>query len=70
VALLSDGASRLVDLFGLADWPEIVALLGDAGPAEVIRRVRAAEDGDPRGARWTRGKAHDDATIAYCVDLT
>jgi hypothetical protein len=69
VALLSDGASRIVDLFGLADWPGLGALLRSGGPDEVIRRVRAAEDDDPRGARWPRGKAHDDATIACCVDL-
>ncbi len=69
VALLSDGASRIVDLFGLTDWPGTVELLDSAGPDEVIRRVRAAEDEDPRGARWPRGKAHDDATITYCVDL-
>jgi hypothetical protein len=69
VALLSDGASRLVDLFGLADWPELVALLDCHGPEEVIRRVREAEDADPRGARWPRAKAHDDTTLAYCTDL-
>lgn len=69
VALLSDGASRIVDLFGLADWPVVVMLLGRCGPDELIRRVRAAEDEDPRGARWPRGKAHDDATVAYCQDL-
>jgi hypothetical protein len=69
VALLSDGASRIVDLFALADWPEVVTLLASTGPDELIRRVRAAEDEDPRGARWARGKAHDDATVAHCVDL-
>lgn len=69
MALLSDGASRIVDLFGRTDWPGVVTLLGSAGPAELIRRVRAAEDEDPHGARWSRGKAHDDATVAYCVDL-
>jgi hypothetical protein len=65
VALLSDGASRLVDLFGLADRSQLSALLESSGPGEVIRRVRAAEDADPRGARWPRGKAHDDATVLY-----
>jgi len=69
VALLSDGASRIVDLFSLTDWPGVAALLGSGGTGELIRRVRAAEDEDPRGARWPRGKAHDDATVAYCVDL-
>jgi len=54
-ALLSNGASRLVDTFGLTDWPGLLRLLETAGPAEVIARVRAAE---ARG-----GVATDDATI-------
>jgi hypothetical protein len=58
-----------VDLFGLADWRELVALLDSAGPDDVIRRVRQAEDADPRGTRWPRGKAYDDTTIGYCTDL-
>ena len=59
--LLSNGASRIVDRFGLADWPEVVALLGTAGPAEIIRRVREAE---------ASGEVSDDATVAYCTELT
>ncbi|MDW3847736.1 hypothetical protein NMK34_14115 [Micromonospora sp. BRA006-A] len=54
-ALLSNGASRLVDTFGLTDWPGLLRLLDSDGPAEVIRRVREAE------AR--EGVATDDATI-------
>ena len=58
-ALLSNGASRIVDRFGLADWPQVMSLLDTAGPAEVIRRVREAEGaGDC-----------DDATVAYCTHL-
>jgi hypothetical protein len=57
--LLSNGASRVVDRFGLTDWPGVVAMLGNEGPAEVIHKVREAEaEGD-----------HDDATIAYCTNL-
>ncbi|WP_436771957.1 integrase [Yinghuangia sp. YIM S09857] len=66
VLLLSDGASRLVDTFGLASWSELVALVGDAGPAELTRRVRAAEADDPQGERWPRAKAEDDATVMMC----
>lgn len=69
VALLSDGASRLVDRFRLADWPEVLALLAATGPAEIIRRVRDAETSDPQGARWPRGKTFDDATLTYCTDF-
>lgn len=65
-ALLSDGASRLVDRFKLVTWEEALKTLDAHGPWELIRQVRAAEDSDPRGQRWPRGKLYDDATIAYC----
>jgi len=65
--LLSDGASRLVDRFGLATWDDALRTLATAGPSELLRQVRAAENGDLEGSRWPRGKVHDDATAAYCV---
>jgi hypothetical protein len=64
-ALLSDGASRLVDLFELATWEELLAVLDRDGPGELIRRVRAAEATDPDGRRWPRSKRGDDATAVY-----
>ncbi len=67
VGLFSDGASRLADRFHLMDWADVLKLLAAEGPAELIRRVRAAEDSDPHGERWPRGKASDDATAAYCL---
>ncbi|WP_309054193.1 integrase [Streptomyces sp.] len=67
VTLLSDGATRLVDRFELADWREASAVLGSSGPDELVRRVREAEDGDPDGRRWPRGKARDDATVLHWV---
>ena len=66
-ALLSDGASRLVDLFGLATWSDVLTLLDDGGPEELVRRVRAAEAADPQGRRWPRTKRSDDATAIYLV---
>jgi hypothetical protein len=60
-ALLSNGASRIVDRFGLSDWTEVFATLDAAGPFGVIRRVRAAEA--------SAGISPDDATIAYCTRL-
>ncbi|MFC8079067.1 integrase [Streptomyces sp. NPDC057307] len=60
-ALLSNGAGRIVDRFGLTDWPGVMAVLASDGPAEIIRRVRQAE------AR--HAVAADDATIAHCTDL-
>ena len=65
VAALSDGASRLADRFAVLSWPELLKLLGDSGPAGVIARTREAENADPDGQRWPRGKSHDDATAAY-----
>ncbi|MEU8271288.1 integrase [Sphaerisporangium sp. NPDC049002] len=65
--LLSDGASRLVDRFYLTTWRRAVDLLGQDGPAELIRRVRDAERSDLDGIRWPRGKTFDDATAAHVV---
>lgn len=65
VAVLSDGASRLADRFGVLSWTELVKVLDESGPAELIARTREAENSDPDGRRWPRGKSHDDATAAY-----
>jgi hypothetical protein len=65
--LLSDGASRLVDLFELATWEELLALLDESGPEELMRQVRAAEAVDPEGRQWPRTKRSDDATAVYLV---
>lgn len=64
--LMTDGASRLVDLFGLATWDELAVLVRESGSAELIRRVRAAEADDPLGRRRPRPKAQDDATAVLC----
>jgi hypothetical protein len=66
-AVLSDGAARLVDRFGLLDWPSFLDVLAEQGPDVIIAQVRAAEHTDPDGQRWPRGKRHDDATAAYIV---
>ncbi|MDQ2875890.1 MAG: integrase [Actinomycetota bacterium] len=69
VTLLSDGASRLVDKFDLATWSDLVKIITEDGPGQLIRWTRAAEDSDPDGRRWPRGKARDDATAMFCRDL-
>ncbi len=70
--LLSDGASRLVDRFRLTTWSQLVKLVAGDGPDALIDRVREAEQSDPLGQRWPRGKSSDDATVAYviCRDST
>jgi hypothetical protein len=65
--LLSDGASRLVDLFKLATWEELVALLDENGPDGLLHQIRAAEAIDPEGRQWPRTKHSDDATAIYLV---
>lgn len=67
VALLTDGASRAVDLFGLHTWAELLDLAEHTGPAEVILHVRKAELEDINGTERPRFKQHDDATIALCL---
>ncbi|MBE1531600.1 protein phosphatase 2C domain-containing protein [Actinomadura algeriensis] len=60
-AVLSDGASRLVERFGLLTWAGLLEVLAEEGPAEVVRRTREAEAARPATAAG-RGKRHDDAT--------
>ncbi|MEU5547525.1 hypothetical protein AB0G85_35045 [Streptomyces sioyaensis] len=64
-ALLTDGASRLVDSFGTLTWPQLLDFLRTEGPASLISRTREAELSDPACERWPRFKRSDDATAAY-----
>ncbi|MFE7951560.1 integrase [Streptomyces sp. NPDC057426] len=64
-ALLTDGASRLVDTFGILTWAQLLDVLRIEGPAALIARTREAELADPAGERWPRFKRSDDATAAY-----
>jgi hypothetical protein len=68
-ALLSNGASRIVDPYGLADWAGALNLLRAKGPAEIIRRVRDAEASGSRDDGHPGAEAADDATAAYCTSL-
>jgi hypothetical protein len=65
IALLSDGATRITDLYHQMSWAQIIGVIRGDGPEALIRRVRAAEDTDPDGQRWPRVKSRDDATIVY-----
>jgi hypothetical protein len=66
-ALFSNEASRIVDPYGLADWPEALELLRTGGPREIIHRVRAAEaDGWPGSTQGSGTTPPDDATVAHC----
>lgn len=63
-ALLSNGASRIVDPYRLAEWQAVLDLLRTNGPDEILRRVRRTE----AGASDATPGIHqpDDATVAYC----
>ncbi|WP_245666314.1 protein phosphatase 2C domain-containing protein [Actinomadura latina] len=60
-AVLSDGASRLVERFGQLDWDELLQLLDEEGPRELVRRTRIAEAAGTK----PRGKQYDDATAVF-----
>jgi hypothetical protein len=66
IALLSNGASRIVSPYGLTDWPGVLELLVTNGPGDIIRRVRQAE---ARTSGVPDAPAPDDATVAHCTHL-
>ncbi|MCX4389178.1 hypothetical protein OG777_19915 [Micromonospora peucetia] len=63
-ALLSDGASALVEQFGLLDWAGLLDVATVEGPGALIDRVRAAERDHPD--RLRRHKRADDASVVFC----
>jgi len=60
-AVLTDGAATLVERHGQT-WKCLFSVL-DAGPHELVRRTREA---DENAAGKLRGKRHDDATAVLC----
>jgi hypothetical protein len=68
VALMSDGAARLADVFG-EPWPNVLTLLDERGPDGLIRHVREIERSDQDGRRWPRFKTSDDAACLELRDL-
>jgi hypothetical protein len=65
VAVLTDGAARIVAMFGLLTWHGVLEVLDSKGPTELIKRVRLIEEADPTGTKWPRNKPSDDATAVY-----
>ncbi|MEU8422649.1 hypothetical protein AB0C15_17415 [Micromonospora sp. NPDC048835] len=66
VALLSNGASRIVSPYGRTDWPGLLDLLRASGPADVISQVRQAE---AQAVDRADAAVPDDATVAYWTRL-
>jgi hypothetical protein len=63
LAVLTDGAARIVRMFGELGWQQVL----DHDPASLIERVRELESTDPDCRRWPRNKRHDDATVAIAT---
>lgn len=63
LGLLSDGAARAVELFGICSWAAALSMVERSGPAALVDAVRAAEDADPEGTSRPRNKRSDDATV-------
>ena len=62
-ALLTDGASRIVDLYGIHSWPTALKLLDTAGPIDLLGQLRESEEADRIANRFPRVKLRDDATV-------
>jgi hypothetical protein len=69
VALLSNGASRIVDPYRLADWSTVLARLRTSGPDQLLQSIRRAEARAGGSASLPGFQEPDDATVAY-GDLT
>jgi hypothetical protein len=69
-ALLSNGASRIVDPYRLAEWPTVLDLLRTTGPNALLQWVREAETRDGSDGSLPGFRTPDDATVAYCEPST
>jgi len=65
-ALLSNGASRIVDPYRLAGWPSVIEMLRTSGPDALLRRIRTAEADSGAAGLLPGFTSADDATVAYC----
>ncbi|WP_144876762.1 protein phosphatase 2C domain-containing protein [Microbacterium sp. 1.5R] len=63
VVLLSDGASRPIDLFQNMTPEELVTRLTVSGSTAFLADLRDWERSDPNGVTWPRAKRHDDASV-------
>ncbi|MFD7983023.1 protein phosphatase 2C domain-containing protein [Kitasatospora indigofera] len=65
ILIATDGASAVVDKYGLLTWQEVATHSRVHGPDAVLDLVCAADDSDPHGHRWPRSKPSDDKTLAH-----
>lgn len=70
LAVLTDGAARAVDMFGLyQSWLPALDDLEKTGAHEFIQRIRQVEAGDPRGVMYPRNKVSDDASAVLAHSI-
>jgi hypothetical protein len=62
-ALLTDGASRIVDLYGVHTWSTALKVLDSPGPSELLRQLRETENRDRIANVFPRVKLRDDASV-------
>jgi hypothetical protein len=65
VALLSNGASRFVDPYGVGTWGDVVGLLRTRGPDELLRQVRGVEASASGAGAPPEAGSPDDVSVAY-----
>jgi hypothetical protein len=68
VALLSNGATRIVDPYALATWSTLLDLCRTNGPSGAIRMLRRHEGNVTFSAGNSELKP-DDASVALCISL-
>jgi len=66
-ALLTDGASRIVDIYRTFKWNTALDLMETAGPAGLLDKLRETERADQTGRTYPRIKPSDDATAIFAA---
>ena len=64
-ALLTDGASRIIDIYGTLTWKSALDLMAAAGPADLLGKLREVERADQAARTYPRIKLSDDATAIF-----
>lgn len=63
--LVTDGVSKAVTQYELMDWQHLRTVAASDGPEGLFDLICRAEESDPDGCRWPRGKQQDDKGLAY-----
>ena len=66
-ALLTDGASRIVDIYRTLTWNTALDLMDTAGPTGLLCKLRTLERADQTAHIYPRIKLSDDATAVFAT---